>query len=107
MEPVTIRLFDVALQLEEMALKDDYFNRGELVPETSRFLLRCDSFSAIGLPEDMFTACSPLPARSAGWFAQCERAMSSDPAAEDRPPARQLSTPAPVQRGESVPVGQS
>ncbi len=62
---VTDPVFDVALQLEEMALKDDYFIEKKLFPNVDFY--SGVILSAIGFPTDMFTACSRWPARSAGW----------------------------------------
>ncbi len=69
-------VFDVALQLEEMALSDDYFVEKKLFPNVdfySGIIL-----SAIGFPTTMFTALFAL-ARTVGWVAQWNE-MISDPA---------------------------
>ena len=68
-------VFDVALQLEEMALNDDYFREKKLFPNVdfySGIIL-----SAIGFPTSMFTALFAL-ARTVGWVAQWNE-MISDP----------------------------
>ncbi|WP_298020510.1 citrate synthase [uncultured Parasphingopyxis sp.] len=68
-------VFDVALQLEEMALNDDYFIEKKLFPNVdfySGIIL-----SAIGFPTTMFTALFAL-ARTVGWVAQWNE-MISDP----------------------------
>ena len=68
-------VFDVALQLEEMALNDDYFKEKKLFPNVdfySGIIL-----SAIGFPTSMFTALFAL-ARTVGWVAQWNE-MISDP----------------------------
>src|SRR5438045_8617052 len=68
-------VFDVALQLEEMALHDDYFVEKKLFPNVdfySGIIL-----SAIGFPTTMFTALFAL-ARTVGWVAQWNE-MISDP----------------------------
>ena len=68
-------VFDVALQLEEMALHDDYFIEKKLFPNVdfySGIIL-----SAIGFPTTMFTALFAL-ARTVGWVAQWNE-MISDP----------------------------
>ncbi|MEM8827629.1 MAG: citrate synthase, partial [Pseudomonadota bacterium] len=60
-------VFDVALQLEDMALNDDYFIEKKLFPNVdfySGIIL-----SAIGFPTSMFTALFAL-ARTVGWIAQ-------------------------------------
>ena len=72
---VTDPVFEVALQLEEMALNDDYFKEKKLFPNVdfySGIIL-----SAIGFPTSMFTALFAL-ARTVGWVAQWNE-MISDP----------------------------
>ncbi len=68
-------IFDVALQLEEMALNDPYFIEKKLFPNVdfySGIIL-----SAIGFPTDMFTVLFAL-SRTVGWVAQWNE-MISDP----------------------------
>jgi len=68
-------LFETALQLEEIALNDDYFIEKKLFPNVdfySGIIL-----SAIGFPTTMFTALFAL-ARTVGWVAQWNE-MISDP----------------------------
>ncbi len=68
-------VFEVALQLEEMALNDPYFIEKKLFPNVdfySGIIL-----SAIGFPTSMFTALFAL-ARTVGWVAQWNE-MISDP----------------------------
>ncbi|MBZ6378625.1 citrate synthase [Pacificimonas aurantium] len=89
---VTNPVFDVALQLEEMALNDDYFIEKKLFPNVdfySGIIL-----SAIGFPTSMFTALFAL-ARTVGWVAQWNE-MIEDPAQRIGRP-RQLYT-GPTQR---------
>jgi len=60
-------LFEVALQLEEIALKDDYFIERNLYPNVdfySGIIL-----SALGIPLHMFTAIFAM-ARTVGWISQ-------------------------------------
>jgi citrate synthase len=92
-------VFDVALQLEEMALKDDYFVEKKLFPNVDFY--SGVILSAIGFPTTMFTALFAL-ARTVGWVAQWNE-MISDPEQKIGRP-RQLYT-GPVQR-DYVPVGQ-
>ena len=69
-------VFDVALQLEEMALNDEYFIEKKLFPNVdfySGIIL-----SAIGFPTSMFTALFAL-ARTVGWVSQWNE-MIEDPA---------------------------
>jgi citrate synthase len=92
-------VFDVALQLEEMALKDDYFVEKKLFPNVDFY--SGVILSAIGFPTTMFTALFAL-ARTVGWVAQWNE-MISDPEQKIGRP-RQLYT-GPVQR-DYVPVEQ-
>ena len=60
-------LFDTAMQLEEIALKDDYFIERKLYPNVdfySGIILK-----ALGIPTAMYTVMFAL-ARSAGWMSQ-------------------------------------
>jgi citrate synthase len=83
-------VFDVALELEHMALNDPYFIDKKLFPNVdfySGIIL-----SAIGFPTTMFTALFAL-ARTVGWVAQYNE-MISDPHQKIGRP-RQLYTGAP------------
>jgi citrate synthase len=94
---VTDPIFEVALQLEEMALNDPYFIEKKLFPNVdfySGIIL-----SAIGFPTTMFTVLFAL-ARTVGWVAQWNE-MISDPGQKIGRP-RQLYT-GPEQR-DFVPV---
>jgi citrate synthase len=91
-------IFDVALQLEEMALNDPYFIEKKLFPNVdfySGIIL-----SAIGFPTTMFTVLFAL-ARTVGWVAQWNE-MISDPEQKIGRP-RQLYT-GPVHR-PYTPIG--
>lgn len=60
-------LFDIAMELEEIALKDDYFIERKLYPNVdfySGIILK-----ALGIPTSMYTVMFAL-ARSSGWIAQ-------------------------------------
>ena len=92
-------VFETALQLEELALNDDYFKEKKLFPNVdfySGIIL-----NAIGFPTTMFTALFAL-ARTVGWVAQWNE-MISDPAQVIGRP-RQLYT-GPTER-DYVPIGQ-
>ncbi|NYT39636.1 citrate synthase [Sphingomonas sp. R-74633] len=91
-------VFEVALQLEEMALSDPYFIEKKLFPNVDFY--SGVILSAIGFPTTMFTALFAL-ARTVGWVAQWNE-MISDPEQKIGRP-RQLYT-GPVQR-DYVPVG--
>ncbi|MGB6113705.1 MAG: citrate synthase [Comamonas sp.] len=80
-------VFDVALQLEEMALSDDYFVEKKLFPNVDFY--SGVILSAIGFPTTMFTVLFAL-ARTVGWVAQWNE-MISDPAQKIGRP-RQLYT---------------
>jgi len=92
-------VFDVALQLEEMALNDSYFIEKKLFPNVDFY--SGVILSAIGFPTTMFTALFAL-ARTVGWVAQWNE-MISDPEQKIGRP-RQLYT-GPTQR-DYVPVSQ-
>src|SRR3569623_2148220 len=85
-------VFEVALQLEHMALNDPYFIEKKLLPNVDFY--SGVILSAIGFPTTMFTALFAL-ARTVGWVAQWN-AMISDPAQKIGRP-RQLYT-GPAQR---------
>ena len=92
-------IFEVAMQLEEMALNDPYFIEKKLFPNVdfySGIIL-----SAIGFPTTMFTVLFAL-ARTVGWVAQWNE-MISDPGQKIGRP-RQLYT-GPAQR-DYLPIGQ-
>ena len=72
---VTDPIFDVALQLEEMALNDPYFIEKKLFPNVDFY--SGVILSAIGFPTSMFTVLFAL-ARTVGWVAQWNE-MISDP----------------------------
>jgi citrate synthase len=68
-------VFDVALQLEEMALNDPYFVEKKLFPNVDFY--SGVILSAIGFPTSMFTVLFAL-ARTVGWVAQWNE-MITDP----------------------------
>jgi len=96
---VTDPIFDVALQLEDMALSDPYFIEKKLFPNVDFY--SGVILSAIGFPTTMFTALFAL-ARTVGWVAQWNE-MISDPEQKIGRP-RQLYT-GPTQR-DYIPVAQ-
>ncbi|MBA3879794.1 MAG: citrate (Si)-synthase [Sphingobium sp.] len=96
---VTDPVFEVALQLEEMALNDPYFIEKKLFPNVDFY--SGVILSAIGFPTTMFTALFAL-ARTVGWVAQWNE-MIADPEQKIGRP-RQLYT-GPTQR-DYVPVDQ-
>ena len=68
-------LFDLALKLEEIALKDDYFVSRKLYPNVDFY--SGIIYSALGIPRSMFTVMFAI-ARTAGWVAHWQE-MVSDP----------------------------
>ena len=72
---VTDPVFDVAIQLEEMALSDPYFVDKKLFPNVDFY--SGVILSAIGFPTSMFTVLFAL-ARTVGWVAQWNE-MITDP----------------------------
>ncbi len=89
---VTDPVFEVALRLEELALKDDYFVEKKLFPNVDFY--SGVILSAIGFPTTMFTALFAL-ARTVGWVAQWNEMISDPDQKIGRP--RQLYT-GPTQR---------
>jgi citrate synthase len=68
-------LFELALKLEEIALKDDYFVSRKLYPNVDFY--SGIIYSALGVPRSMFTVMFAI-ARTAGWVAHWQE-MVSDP----------------------------
>jgi len=85
-------LFDLALELEQVALKDDYFIEKNLYPNVDFY--SGIIYRALGIPTSMFTVMFAI-GRTVGWVAHW-REMMTDPAARISRP-RQLYT-GPVQR---------
>jgi citrate synthase len=92
-------LFQVAKELERVALSDEYFIERKLFPNVDFY--SGITLSAMGFPTSMFTVLFAL-ARTVGWIAQWEE-MLADPAQKIGRP-RQLYT-GPTQR-EFVPISQ-
>jgi citrate synthase len=85
-------LFELALRLEEIALKDEYFVARKLYPNVDFY--SGVIYSALGIPRSMFTVMFAI-ARTAGWVAHWLE-MIADPGMKIGRP-RQLYT-GPVQR---------
>ncbi|MGZ8360536.1 MAG: citrate synthase [Allosphingosinicella sp.] len=92
-------VLDTARELEQIALKDDYFIEKKLYPNVDFY--SGVILSAIGFPTEMFTALFAL-ARTVGWVAQWNEMISDPDQKIGRP--RQLYT-GPAQR-DYVPVAQ-
>jgi citrate synthase len=69
------RLLDIALELERIALQDDYFIKRKLYPNVDFYSGLI--YQSIGLPMDMFPVLFAIP-RTSGWIAQWEE-MLTDP----------------------------
>ncbi|MFZ1904037.1 MAG: citrate synthase [Steroidobacteraceae bacterium] len=91
-------LFELALRLEEIALKDEYFIERKLYPNVDFY--SGVIYSAIGIPRSMFTVMFAI-ARTVGWVAHWQE-MISDPAMRIGRP-RQLYT-GPTRR-DYTPIG--
>ncbi len=85
-------LFELAMRLEEIALKDDYFVSRKLYPNVDFY--SGIIYSALGIPRSMFTVMFAI-ARTAGWVAHWQE-MIADPSLKIGRP-RQLYT-GPVER---------
>jgi citrate synthase len=68
-------LLDIALELERIALSDDYFIKRKLYPNVDFYSGLI--YQTMGLPMDMFPVLFAIP-RTAGWIAQWEE-MLTDP----------------------------
>jgi citrate synthase len=80
-------LFELALKLEEVALKDEYFVERKLYPNVDFY--SGIIYSAIGIPHSMFTVMFAI-ARAVGWVSHWQE-MIADPAMKIGRP-RQLYT---------------
>ncbi len=69
------RLIDIALELEKIALSDDYFISKHLYPNVDFY--SGIIYQAMGFPKDIFTVLFAIP-RMSGWLAQWQE-MLQDP----------------------------
>jgi citrate synthase len=92
-------LFQVAKELEAVALKDEYFTSRKLFPNVDFY--SGITLSAMGFPTTMFTVLFAL-ARTVGWIAQWQEMMADPSQKIGRP--RQLYT-GPTER-DYVPLAQ-
>src|SRR5947209_17404596 len=67
-------LFELALRLEEIALKDEYFVSRKLYPNVDFYSGMI--YSAIGIPRSMFTVMFAI-ARTVGWVAHWQEDRKS------------------------------
>jgi citrate synthase len=84
-------LFEVALQLEEVALHDEYFVARKLYPNVDFYSGLI--YRAIGFPKNMFTNCFAI-GRLPGWIAQWKEMIGS--------PDTKISRPRQVYTGETA-----
>ncbi|AAZ97140.1 Citrate synthase I [Thiobacillus denitrificans ATCC 25259] len=91
--------FKIALELERIALEDEYFIERKLYPNVDFY--SGIIFRAMGIPTSMFTALFAM-ARTAGWVAQWHE-MLSDPAHKIGRPRQLYAGPA---RRDFVPLDQ-
>ena len=95
-------LFKLALELERIALEDDYFIEKKLYPNVDFY--SGIVFHALGIPTNMFTAMFAM-GRTVGWIANWDEMIADPDQKIGRP--RQLYTGAtmrdvPAQHGKSV-----
>ena len=81
-------LLDIALELERIALEDEYFIKRKLYPNVDFYSGLI--YQAMGFPVDMFPVLFAIP-RTAGWLAQWEEML------ED--PEQKIARPRQVYRG--------
>jgi citrate synthase len=92
-------LFDIARELEEVALSDDYFIERKLYPNVDFY--SGIIYRAMGIPTEMFTVLFAM-GRIPGWIAHWKEMMDDPNVRIGRP--RQIYTGA--TRREYIPVGQ-
>ena len=68
-------LLDIALKLEEIALKDDYFISRRLYPNVDFYSGLI--YQAMGFPVEMFTVLFAIP-RTSGWLAHFQELLQQD-----------------------------
>jgi citrate synthase len=68
-------LLDIALKLEEVALKDDYFISRHLYPNVDFYSGLI--YQAMGFPPEMFTVLFAIP-RTSGWLAHFQELLTQD-----------------------------
>jgi citrate synthase len=83
-------LLDIALELEKIALSDDYFIKRKLYPNVDFYSGLI--YQAIGFPLDMFPVLFAIP-RTAGWLAQWEEML--------RDPEQKIARPRQIYTGHS------
>jgi citrate synthase len=82
---------EIALELERIALEDDYFAKRRLYPNVD-----CYSgimYQAMGFPPEMFTVLFAIP-RTAGWLAQWQELIND--------PEQKIARPRQIYTGHDV-----
>ena len=92
-------LLDIALELERIALQDDYFVTRKLYPNVDFYSGLI--YQAMGFPLEMFPVLFAIP-RTAGWLAQWEEMITDDEQKIARP--RQIYTGS--QKRDYIPVSE-
>ena len=75
-------LLDIALELERIALSDDYFIKRKLYPNVDFYSGLI--YQSMGLPMDMFPVLFAIP-RTSGWIAQWEEMLTDSDQKLGRP----------------------
>jgi citrate synthase len=83
-------LLDIALELERIALEDDYFVKRKLYPNVDFYSGLI--YQAMGFPVDMFPVLFAIP-RTAGWLAQWEEMLEDKDQKIARPRQVYLGSP--------------
>jgi citrate synthase len=83
-------LLDIALELERIALEDDYFIRRKLYPNVDFYSGLI--YQSMGLPMDMFPVLFAIP-RTSGWIAQWEEMLTDADQKLARPKQLYLGAP--------------
>jgi citrate synthase len=92
-------LLDIALELERIALSDDYFVSRKLYPNVDFYSGLI--YQAMGFPVDLFPVLFAIP-RTAGWLAQWEEMINDEEQKIARP--RQIYTGS--QKRNYLPIGE-
>ncbi len=87
----TNTLLDIALELERIALEDDYFVSRKLYPNVDFYSGLI--YQAMGFPQEMFTVLFAIP-RTVGWLAQWSEMLND--------PDQKIARPRQVYTGEDV-----
>ena len=83
-------MFDLALKLEEIALKDDYFLEKQLYPNVDFY--SGIIYRALGIPPSMYTVMFAI-ARSVGWVAHWQEMIVDPETRIGRPRQLYIGTP--------------